>query len=275
MILIKQKLMKVHKLLTRLLAKYYKGWILFYSNKMNLTLLLNMDNSIDYQIRREGVYEEETIDCMSQLFHERSIKYFFDIGSNIGEMSLYVAKNYPNVEVYAFEPIDFNFYQQHMHKIINKLNYSLEQKAILNRNGQVNFYLPNTINDGVDLNKFNSGNPSIYFDKYKKKDTKITVEGIAFDSYLQSKKIALRGDVLIKIDVEGAEAKVIEGMKNMLRKSHPVFIIMEIDFDIDCKAKEKMIDFLYHYNFKSYDLKFVPIQKITNYKKDNFLFIKE
>ena len=62
----------------------------------------------------------------------------------------------------------------------------------------------------------------------------ITVEVIAFDNYVRDRKIDLDRVGLIKIDVEGFETEVFDGMQGVLAKSgRKVPILCEVLTDLD------------------------------------------
>lgn len=82
----------------------------------------------------------------------------------------------------------------------------------------------------------------------------IELESVTLDDYM--KKLNLVSKVnFIKIDVEGAEPKVLEGSKKILENNNLLKIFTEFNRDVVEKYGEepkKMIELLYRYNFKIY-----------------------
>ena len=138
-------------------------------------------------------------------------KYFptsglmLDIGANIGNHSLMYNHSFPNLEIWAFEPIFENFIllKQNTQKINNILSFNV---GIGSKTGIVNFEIDSTNNSGACKVSNIIGNQNII----------IALDDIEFND----KKISF-----IKIDVEGHELACIEGMKNTLLKHKPLIWI--------------------------------------------------
>lgn len=145
-----------------------------------------------------------------------------DIGASLGYYTLILARLVgPSGTVYAFEPLPNYF------KILKRNvqangydNVVLVNKAVSNSDGTARFYIPH-----------NSFGMSSLFPHTKPKEI-INVETVCIDSY------DLKDVNLIKIDVEGAEASVLKGMKQLLMDSPNIRLILEftphrIGYDAD------------------------------------------
>jgi len=117
---------------------------------------------------------------------------FVDIGCNLGFYSQLARKRFR--QVYSIDP--------------NPKYQASIQVAISNKYGHQPFYLGNGIGSADSLIK----NPHILGEDWKNEDNQIIVGTMTFD------QLELDAD-LVKIDVEGAEFEVIEGMNLHLPKA--------------------------------------------------------
>lgn len=132
---------------------------------------------------------------------------FLDIGANIGKYSIKLSTRFNNV--YAFEPTP-ETHQMLKHNIEeNKItNIHRHEIAAWNTDTTITFHLKN--NPGG--NSANMTENSI---------GTLTVKAEKLDNYID-----LFGKVdLVKIDVEGAECEVLEGMTHIIKKSNPIIIV--------------------------------------------------
>ena len=72
-----------------------------------------------------------------------------------------------------------------------------------------------------DINELKN-NGSFRFTKLKKKKK---IEIIKLDHFLKTKKIKLKKNLIIKIDLEGFDFLALKGMKNILKKSKTIIFI--------------------------------------------------
>ncbi len=147
-------------------ARFYKGWRIHYSRTLELSMLLNLDHIIDYLIYRYDVFEPRVLGTIRDLLKDREIAAFVDVGSNIGQMSLYVAKNYPAIRVVSYEPVPASYNQQISSMLINNLSYELHNLAITNQAKAITLYLPK-LDKAADLGKLNPGMASQHLDQFR------------------------------------------------------------------------------------------------------------
>ena len=158
------------------------------------------------------------------------------MGANIGYYSLFFKKI---KNIYAFEPNKKNFIKLKENSELNNINLKT-----------YNFGLSNTDSESEIWynNKDKMGGSAIY-DKndpeLKKYDYKnIIVEKVLIkklDEILQIKN----SKILIKIDVDRHEKKVLEGMKKLISQND---IIMQIE--IGEEQKKEVFDYLYELKLK-------------------------
>jgi FkbM family methyltransferase len=105
--------------------------------------------------------------------------------------------------IYAFEPDPTNFaLLQKNVKLNGCTNVVLEQKALSNRNGTIKLFI------AVE----NKGDHRIYQPEGESRQS-IDVEAVRLDEYFKEQK---RGIDVLKMDVQGAEGMILEGMAGLL-----------------------------------------------------------
>ena len=164
---------------------------------------------------------------------------FIDIGANCGYWSAYALSCIGREgQVHAFEPVPqyFAFIRR-----LSELNPSF--KLIANNiacgsgsgRSRMSVVLPRPDNfANSDTNIGSSSLVSGFLDHAKELTENIDVGVIAFDDYVQQKSIDLNNIGLIKIDVEGFEETVLDGMSCVLSKvGRKVPILCEILTDFE------------------------------------------
>jgi len=142
----------------------------------------------------------------------------FDIGANIGLISLLLAKHDNGLDstVHCFEPEPRNFKQLNQNIKHNQLLGRLHahQLALGAENGTVDLHIRGTEGEGRH---------SIATDKGSTDSIAVTVQTMA--AFANENRVT--PDV-IKIDVEGAEGQVLAGMEPLLNQAPPKHIFLEI-----------------------------------------------
>lgn len=184
--------------------------------------------------------EPETIHWIDALMREDDVLY--DVGANIGIYSLYAAKS-RNCRVYAFEPASDNYALLNRNIALNDLsrrvtalNVALHDDMVINtlnlsgmKVGSALHTFAGTIDGwGNDYDPaFRQGVIGVPIDKL------VTDFGLSFPNF-------------IKIDVDGNEHIVIEGMSNVISDPRLKSIAIELNFqdraDIDSKIVARIKD---------------------------------
>lgn len=166
----------------------------------------------------------------------------FDIGANIGYFTLIFAKLVGNKgKVYAFEaePQNFELLKKNV-EINGYQNVILENVAVSKKNGKTELF----------LSEKNSGMHRIYSSHFCS-DKSIQVNMIKLDDYLNNIKFNDKIS-FIKMDVEGSEFGVLEGMEKTLKENEKLTIILE--FVPSCIKEygaqpKDLLNFLRNYGF--------------------------
>jgi len=137
----------------------------------------------------------------------RSVKpgdTFVDVGANVGYYTIIGSRLVGDKgKVYAFEPEPESFALLQKNVRLNGLtNVVLEQKALSNRKGVIKLFI-------ADLNK---GDHRIYQPEGESRPS-VEVEAVRLDEYFKGQK---RGIDVLKMDTQGAEGVILEGMTGLL-----------------------------------------------------------
>jgi len=165
------------------------------------------------------VHDEHKVFCS----HLKQGMTVIDIGAHIGIYSLLMAKAVgPKGCVYAFEPVP-RFYERLLANIAlnGAINIKPFQIAISDKNGEMEFFivLPTL------FAPFNEGSSSMFLCTPRSRSIKVSMETL--DSFLERQGIE-KVDA-IKIDVEGAELKVIRGARKLLSRPDKPLLMLEIN----------------------------------------------
>jgi FkbM family methyltransferase len=197
-------------------------------------------------------------------------KIFIDIGANCGYWSAYslslVGKR---GEVHAFEPVPqyFNFVRR-----LAELNPAYQITANQVACGAEACALAMAVVapsaekfDNYDTNIGSSSLAAGFLDHASELTEVITVEVVTFDHYVREHKIDLDRIGLIKIDVEGFETEVFNGMHDVLAKDgEKVPILCEVLTDLSRPEPlngRRSIELLEGYGYRCFDatnLRLIP-----------------
>jgi FkbM family methyltransferase len=167
----------------------------------------SLSTFLDWNVFYFGAYCIEELECMSDAVQGIDDSVIVDIGANVGHHSLY-ASTVAKV-VHAFEP-----FPQVARNIREKIKVNGLKNLILHPVGlgdtdsELPYVQPNDCNTGTGTFVAASNNDSLYLpvrnaDNYFQKNS---IDKISF----------------IKIDVEGFEGKVLQGLRKSVESSRPV-----------------------------------------------------
>ena len=162
---------------------------------------------MDLYIYKNGSYEKEIIDDIRESLTPE--KTMLDIGGNIGQHSLLLAPYCK--EIYAFEPIPavFNSFRKSI-EANNYKNVTLQNIAIGNNKEVKSF---NFVSDNAGASSF-----------VEIKDRRTSSIKVSIDVLQNVLPENIKFDV-VKMDVEGHEAVIILGNKEIFQKNRPLFFM--------------------------------------------------
>lgn len=183
------------------------------ATKHGVKLSLDPNDSGDLSVIVNRFYEEEVYLALAEILEPNDV--FWDIGANLGLNALTVKRHFPDIKVYAFEPNPLTFKLLCESAQKNRLKIELNQVALSNQDAESELYIHPGLSGRCGLHNWDE-NPEL------KTETVTTAKG---DSLIHH-GTAKRPDI-IKIDVEGHEKPVFEGLRNTLEGNSLRAIIFE------------------------------------------------
>lgn len=236
-------ILKINGLINKipLIRKIYiklLGFILSFNKEFivhfkNIKMFINLKDPLDKLIFYKNEYEEEQIDFLCCWINKNEPNIFIDIGANFGIYSLRISKLFKTLKVIAFEPVPITF---------NKLKINIKINNLEKKIKAYNFGLSNTNGSKKMItlkrkNYIQSGGFSFNIPKRKLNNDEIIQN---HKSQIGDKFLKFKNKIIvIKIDVEGHEDKVLLGIKNLI-KNNKIFLQIEI-FDKNFKKVNKFL----------------------------------
>lgn len=153
-----------------------------------------------------------------------NINTVLDIGANIGQFALEISKFLPNANIYSFEPLR-DVYAELIKNSRNIKNFRAFNFAIGDLNGTAN----------IKRNKFSPSSSLLDMGNLHREAFPFTsciweeeITARRLDAVVKKEGIELIPNILIKLDVQGYEDKVISGGKETLMKAK--IVITETSF---------------------------------------------
>jgi len=170
---------------------------------------------IDIIRRRHWPFGVDWLRDIRYFNSEIAIETAFDIGANVGNISLKISKAYPHCNIYAFEPVP-STYKMLVERIKDHPKISAFQIAIGNRTGK-----------GLITNIPLSGQNTMLIDEKSCVET-MEVQLNRIDDFCSQHNINRIN--IFKIDTEGYDLNVLYGAERLLKENSIDFIVVECDF---------------------------------------------
>ena len=170
-----------------------------------------LDSYIDREVFFLGSYEPEVLDLLSRIARHRDRPVLLDIGANVGQHSLYAARYY--AEIHAFEPyppLADVLREQVSRNVLAHVH--VHAVGLADRDEDAMFAAPADRRAGYG--GFDNQDPNLH---------RQILPVRRGDSYLRAIGVT-RVDV-IKIDVEGSERRVVEGLGGVLAENRPALVV--------------------------------------------------
>jgi FkbM family methyltransferase len=238
---------------------------LVYKNALGTLFMLDTKDYVMKQIYLFDIYEKNTVRHILKFLKPTDL--FVDIGANIGAYSIIMATRLPQGRVISFEPNKraASFLEQNIE--LNGLqNMTIEPFGLSDKKETAIMY---SYTAGMTTASFNKG-----FDSPLKEEIPL----ITLDEYCDQNRI--KEIDIMKIDVEGHEPKVLEGAKDVIRRSKRLKLIMEIDQNTDkFGGRLELFNSVISLGFKAYLPKAYPfgmkeVKTISEQYTDNVIFSK-
>ena len=209
-------------------------------NKKKISLFVP-NNLVKWRVDTFFEKEPETIDWIKNFKLKKF--HFWDIGSNIGQYSIYCAIIHPDSIISSFEPSTNNLRILSRNIGMNKLQKKINifPVALTNK--------PNIFLDLVESSLEEGSAHNNYGENDSKQIIKNTYKtyGTSIDTILEQKILPIPN--YIKIDVDGLEREILEGGKKFLACKELLEVSIEIDENNTLKYNE-IINFFKKTNFE-------------------------
>ena len=247
----------IFKILIKILSRLKKTHSRDFLDKIEyLILVANGKHRGGYDLKDEVMQIKE-------VFKNEKINNIIDCGANEGKYTDFLMKYFPNSNYFLFEPNKVLFHSL-MNKFENKKNIKIFDFGLSDENATVKFY-------ETDYH----GLSSLYERKHEireKKFLNFKSNNLVKVKTFESLNLYQNIDIL-KIDVEGAELKVLNGFKDKILN------VKVIQFEFgrsSLDSKSSFLDFYKFFEDKNFDIfRMTPsgLKKISNYSYFNEMFI--
>lgn len=213
-------------------------------------------------------YEREELDMIDKILTILQAETFFDIGANVGYISIFVGKKHKDISVYSFEPVGITYEMLETNVRNNNMkNIKTYNVGCSNKKGEFSFfYYPQ-----------GCGNSSLQNLSGREDVSEITCRTDLLDSLYQG--LGEERLDFIKCDVEGAEFMVLKGGKHTISEKKPV-VFLEL---LRKWSKEflytpnDVIKFMKEIGYECYCIRNKKLSKITEITEEtvetNFVFL--
>ena len=215
--------MMATKTIKKLLGKAFKGIVLPVLSPQLRGMRLKVDPLMPGNLFWNNV--EREVHNVYDIFIKKGF-VVLDIGANVGLHSYYISRHFKNITLYSFEPFPANAkYIKDMISVNKITNINLIEMAVGQNTGRS--YFDTSINN-------HQGHIA--------EQGQLEVSVTSLDDFLQEQGLQPN---FIKIDVEGAEAEVLNGFKKTIAPLYPT-IIVEVHNEIQAK---KVADFFRPFDY--------------------------
>jgi len=200
---------------------------------------------------RRNSYEQFTADLI--LSRCRDDVLFIDIGSHYGFYTLLVGTRYKNAKIHAFDPVTENCEILKRNLELNNLsNVVVNNLAVSNK-------------DETKLLHVTEAADSCGFYEHPNTSTVrfVEVKAVALDSFLND---IPNVTTVIKVDTEGHEISVLEGMKGILKEASDISLFVEFNPACLRSAGRRPEELLEEIDRLGFDIYFIEDEHRETYK---------
>jgi FkbM family methyltransferase len=186
-----------------------------------LKLLLDKTSVVDKCIIENGWWEPKQFEYFTSLWEyaRNTDNMFLDIGAYFGLYSLKARQTGIFKEVYAFEADKYNYMQLQAQLFLNKITDIVSMNKAISDKCRLGLSIASTSHP--DKNRGGVG--IVDEESTYPENSSFSVECITLDSMFS---LVTNKTIVIKIDIEGHEARALEGMKNLILNNK---VIMQVE----------------------------------------------
>ena len=189
----------------------------------------------------EGIYESELLKQIQMLLRPGSV--YFDVGANVGFMSVPILNTHPDVHVVSFEPSpnSLPFLLRTHSGCPYQSKWQVIGKALGESPGTVPFAVSQKNFGGYDGLKFTNRAPG---------GKQVEVEMTTFD--IEWERLGKPDVSVIKMDIEGAEIPALRGAHQLLTTCRPTIVLEWYELNFKCFGVTiaDLFDFIKKYRYQ-------------------------
>jgi FkbM family methyltransferase len=170
------------------------------------------DNYIDWNVLFYGSYEAFELKLLAAIALRIDGAVFLDVGANVGHHALYMATHVKQVHAFEPNPALWPLIEEKLY-INNVQNTFLHRKGLGVKSGKLPLYLSPESGGSSLIAGTNGTDPA----------SSVLASIVRGDDFLP--KFKIKKIDLIKLDVEGFEKSVIEGLRLYLERSRPIIML--------------------------------------------------
>jgi FkbM family methyltransferase len=162
---------------------------------------------------RELSYEAEVFSWL----RDRSYDVVIEIGANVGIFTLFFANTLAHARIYAFEPSQEAYRRLILNLHLNRCdNVQAFNCAVADTSGILDFFEPHGHLTNGSLSR-------AFAEQFSNRVSHSKV--VAIDAMSLEQLFETEAHVLIKLDIEGEEPRVLKGMQALIQRYHPDLLI--------------------------------------------------
>lgn len=154
-----------------------------------------------------------------------NINTVLDVGASDGGYATKIRKIFPQSKIYSFEAIQESYYAL-LKRFKDDSTFQAFNICLSNYNGYCDFFV-NEYKGSSSLLNMSHLHKEAY--PFTEKYVPIKIECKRLDTFIEERSFVLENNILLKLDVQGAEWMILEGAENLLKRVKVVF--MEVSFN--------------------------------------------
>ena len=259
--LIRNNFLYINKIIFKLFKFFLKKRIVLNFLKYKFYAYPQKKEISRWMIKNLEIWDKDSVEMIiNQIKNDNTI--FIDIGCNYGAYSIPIAKLKNKINVYCFDPSKKALNQLKDNILLNDIKNIKHFNLGVGEKHKTAFF-----NDDIK----NYDNSGLYEISNKYSGKKILINSI--DNLIDDGEIIPKKKIIIKMDVEGYEFLVLQGMKKTIKK-YDVFIFFEFSIKMVLNHDNLLISFtkfLRENNLKIFNSEFNEIKIEDLFDKIKFL----
>lgn len=188
---------------------------IFVCNKTFELIIHDENETLSNVIREEGIYSYNDLYMFTQILRQGDT--FIDVGANIGWHTTFGALIVGSTgNVHSFEPVQKNYDVLSNNIKLNNIPWAVPHKVAVSDSSRVQQIFCSSSNFGDHVLSQDTPSPQ--------HTTTELVECLTFDEAARRFNIDISKIRLIKIDAQGSEPMILDGMKQLLQTVRPYII---------------------------------------------------